>query len=131
MKGATLNKTSTMKKRKLMVRKMALDVRQVNNDLRSDYGVCPLADREMTTLEKKVSPQLYGMLMQQLLGFHGDMQLEMAEDLVIFAYEHIANTTGCQSVDMVLDVCSTWIASEQGIIKKGFRELLFSKEFRN
>ena len=50
-----------MKKRKLMVRKMALDVRQVNNDLRSDYGVCPLADREMTTLEKKVSPQLYGM----------------------------------------------------------------------
>ena len=113
-----------MKKRKLLVRKMARNVRQVNHDLRCEYGVAPHADREMTTLEKKVSPQLYGMLMQQLLGFHGDMQLEMAEDLVIFAYEHVANTTGCDSVDMVLDVCYTWIASEHRIIKKGYRETI-------
>lgn len=115
-----------MKKRKMMVRKMALDVRQVNNDLRSDYGVCPLADREMSTLQKKVSPQLYGMLMQQLLGFHGDMQYEMALNMVVFAYEHIANTTGCQSVDMVLDVCYTWIASEQdpvATMQEAFNEL--------
>ena len=66
-----------MKKRKLLVRKMAHNVRQVNHDLRFEYGVAPHADREMTTLEKKVSPQLYGMLMQQLLGFHGDMQLDV------------------------------------------------------
>ena len=52
-----------MKKRKLLVRKMAHNVRQVNHDLRFEYGVAPHADREMTTLEKKVSPQLYGMLM--------------------------------------------------------------------
>ena len=88
-----------MKKRKLLVRKMAHNVRQVNHDLRFEYGVAPHADREMTTLEKKVSPQLYGMLMQQLLGFHGDMQLEMAENL---------------------DVCYSWIAAEQGILKKSY-----------
>ena len=109
-----------MKKRKLLVRKMAHNVRQVNHDLRFEYGVAPLADREMTTLEKKVSPQLYGMLMQQLLGFHGDMQLEMAENLVVFACEHIAHTTGCDSVDMVLDVGYSWIAAEQGILKHSY-----------
>ena len=109
-----------MKKRKLLVRKMAHNVRQVNHDLRFEYGVAPLADREMTTLEKNVSPQLYGMLMQQLLGFHGDMQLEMAENLVVFACEHIAHTTGCDSVDMVLDVCYSWIAAEQGILKHSY-----------
>jgi hypothetical protein len=59
------------------------------------------------------------MPMQQLLGFHGDMQLDMAENLVVFACEHIAHTTGCDSVDMVLDVCYSWIAAEQGILKKG------------
>jgi len=107
-----------MKKRRLFVRTAARDVRQVSNDLRRDFGVCQLADREMTSLEKKVSPQLYGMLMQQLLGFHGDMQLEMAEDLVIFAYKHIAHTTGCESVDTILDICYTWIAAEHGILKK-------------
>ena len=47
-----------------------------------------------------------------------DMQLEMAENLVVFACEHIAHTTGCDSVDMVLDVCYSWIAAEQGILKK-------------
>jgi len=106
-----------MKKRRLLVRQVAKNVRQLNHDLRKDYGVAPLADREMSSMEKEVSPQLYGMLMQQLLGFHGDMQLEMAENLVIFTYRHIANTTGCDSVDMVLDVCYAWIAAEQGILK--------------
>ena len=72
----------------------------------------------MSSMEKEVSPQLYGMLEQQLLGFHRDMQQEMAEDLVIFAYEHLAHTTGCSSADLVLDVCYTWIAQEQGIVKR-------------
>ena len=85
-----------MKKRKLLVRKMAHNVRQVNHDLRFEYGVAPHADREMTT------------------------QLEMAENLVMFACEHIAHTTGCDSVDMVLDVCYSWIAAEQGILKQSY-----------
>ena len=84
-----------MKKKNFMVKSFARNVQVKNHDLRRDYGLDPCADREMTTLENKVSPQLYGMLIQQLLGFHADMQYEMAVDLVIFAYQHIANSTGC------------------------------------
>lgn len=113
-----------MKKRKFMVKKVALNVLVENNDLRKYYGVNPLVAREMKSLERLVSPQLYGMLEQQLLGFHADMQLEMAEDLVIFAHEQIAHSTGCPSVDVTLDICYTWIAAELGIIKKGFRNLI-------
>ena len=113
-----------MKKRKFMVKKVALNVLVENNDLRKYYGVNPLVAREMKSLERLVSPQLYGILEQQLLGFHADMQLEMAEDLVIFAHEQIAHSTGCPSVDVTLDICYTWIAAELGIIKKGFRNLI-------
>ena len=113
-----------MKKRRLLVRQVAKNVRQLNHDLRKDYGVAPLADREMSSMEKEVSPQLYGMLVQQLLAFHADMQLEMAEDLVMFTYQNLAHTTGCPSVDMVLDVCYSWIAAEQGIMKPGYRKLI-------
>jgi hypothetical protein len=52
------------------------------------------------------------------------MQLEMAEDLAIFACEQIAHSTGCPSVDFTLDICYTWIAAELGIIKKGYRDLV-------
>lgn len=115
-----------MKKRKMMVKKVSKNVRIQIGDLRRNFGVNPLAERELASLEKKVSPQLYGMLEQQLLGFHSDMQLEMAEDLVIFAHEHIANTTGCQSVDFTLDICYTWIAMEHGIIKQGYRKMFYN-----
>ena len=113
-----------MRKNKFLVKKIAQNVSIENYDLRRDFVMNPLAERELKTLEKKLSPQLYGMLVQQLLGFHADMQFEMVEDLVIFTYSHIVNTTGCPSVDLVLDVCYTWIAAEQGIIKKGYMELL-------
>lgn len=113
-----------MKKRKCLVKKIAQNVTVVNQDMRSDYGVNCLAEKEMQSLERKVSPQLYGMLEQQLLAFHGDMQLEMAEDLVIFAHQHVAHMTGCSSVDLVLDICYTWIAAEHGILKPGFRRKL-------
>ena len=106
-----------MKKKIFMVKSFARKVQVMNQDLRREFGLNPSADREMTTLEKKVSPQLYGMLIQQLLGFHADMQYEMAVDLVVFACQHIANSTGCPSVDFILDVCYTWIATEQGILK--------------
>ena len=115
-----------MKKKIFMVKSFARKVQVMNQDLRREFGLNPSADREMTTLEKKVSPQLYGMLIQQLLGFHADMQYEMAVDLVIFACQHIANSTGCPSVDFILDVCYTWIATEQGILKPGFRSFLYS-----
>ena len=44
------------------------------------------------------------------------MQYEMAVNLTIFAYEHIAHTTSCPSVDNVLDGCYLWIADEQGVM---------------
>ena len=113
-----------MKKKIFMVKSFARKVQVMNQDLRREFGLNPSADREMTTLEKKVSPQLYGMLIQQLLGFHADMQYEMAVDLVIFACQHIANSTGCPSVDFILDVCYTWIATEHGILKPGFKSIL-------
>ena len=72
-----------MKKTDLMLEMVADEVKVVYQDLRRDYGINLLADREMQTLEKKVSPEAFGVLMQQLLAFHGDMQLEMAEDLTI------------------------------------------------
>ena len=107
-----------MKKTDLMLEMVADEVKVVYQDLRRDYGINLLADREMQTLEKKVSPEAFGVLMQQLLAFHGDMQLEMAEDLAIFASEHVAHTTGCPSADMILDLCYTWIAWEHGIVRK-------------
>ena len=103
---------------------MARNVSLVRQDLRSEYGLNYLAERELSSLERKVSPQLYGVLVQQLLAFHGDMQLEMAEDLVSFAYEQVAHTTGCPSVDLVLDVCYAWIAQEMGLIKHGYAKLI-------
>ena len=72
-----------MKKKNFLVKRLARNVQVMNQDLRREFGLNPSADREMTTLEKKVSPQFYGMLIQQLLGFHADMQLEMAENLVL------------------------------------------------
>jgi hypothetical protein len=117
-----------MKKKIFMVKSFARNVKVENHDLRRDYGLDPCADREMTTLENKVSPQLYGMLVQQLLGFHADMQYEMAVDLVIFACQHIANSTGCPSVDFILDVCYTWIATDQGILKPGVKSFLYNNK---
>ena len=61
-----------MKKKNFLVKRLARNVQVENQDLRREFGLNPSAEREMITLEKKVSPQLYGMLIQQLLGFHAD-----------------------------------------------------------
>ena len=53
-----------MKKQKLMVQRMAKNVSLMRQDLRSDYPMNYLAEKELSTLVKKVSPQLYGMLVQ-------------------------------------------------------------------
>jgi len=99
----------------LLVKRIARDVRVQSQDLCDDFCVTRKAERELESLKRKVSPELKEMLSLQLLAFRGDMQLEMAQNLVIFAYDHMAFTTGCPSVDTVLDICYSWIASEQGI----------------
>lgn len=111
-------------KRKFLTKRIARNVQMDNTDLSEYYDVDECARKVMESFSKEVSPQLYGMLMQQLLGFHHDMQLEMAVNLMDFTCEHIARTTGCPSVDGVLDVCYAWISIEQGIIKPGYREIL-------
>ena len=49
-----------MKKRKFLVKSIARNVRVMNEDLRKNYIINPCAERELSTLERKVSPQLYG-----------------------------------------------------------------------
>jgi hypothetical protein len=115
-----------MKKRKFLVKRIAQNVQVKNQDLRKEFSMNPLAEREMKSLEKHVSPQLYGMLIQQLLGFHADMQYEMAVNLVVFALNHVAHSTGCPGVDNTLDVCYAWIAMEHGILKPGIKNELFN-----
>ena len=81
-----------MKKKIFMVKSFARNVKVENHDLRRDYGLDPCADREMTTLENKVSPQLYGMLVQQLLGFpvHGVRILDpMFDEAFFMAKENV------------------------------------------
>ena len=105
-----------MKKRKQNGRKSSELFEVVEKDLRSDYGVDLVARRIIKELQTKVSPILYGMLIQQLLAFHEDMQLEMADNLVLFARSHVANFTGCPSADMVLDSCYIWIGKEHKVV---------------
>ena len=44
------------------------------------------------------------------------IQDEMADNLDLYVRNHEVKTTGCPSVDMVLDVCYMWIAAELGEI---------------
>lgn len=110
-----------MKKRKMLVQLVAKNVRVKRQDLRCDYPISFLAEKEFLYLEKKVSPQLYGRLLQHLEAFHADMQLEMVEDMVEFADEGVIHTTGCPSADAVLDLCYMWIANDLGWVKRGYK----------
>ena len=93
----------------------------IHQNLLKKHQLDPIAEKVMACLEGKVSPMLYGHLMMVVRGFDEDMQLEMAEDLVSFACEHIAHTTGVISADFTLDVCYLMIAYDHNILKKGVR----------
>lgn len=83
-------------------------------DLTYQFGVDSTAQYVMECLEDKVSPKLLDVLNAMLLGFNDDMQLEIADDLLDFAYGQVVHTTGCPSADAVLNACYTWIAEEKG-----------------
>ena len=129
MKELFLRKTkdgrmTVMTKQRLVMTSVFVDgVKVEDEDMRMDFLVAKKAEREMETIRKKVSQGLFDLLTMQLMGFRGDMQYVMAENLVIFTCDHTAYTTGCPSVDTVLDICYTWIADEQGIIVKNFKNL--------
>ena len=129
MKQIVLRKTkdgrlTTMPRKRLVIPPLLVkDVKVEDEDMSMDFPVAKKAEREMETIRKKVSQGLFDLLTMQLMGFRGDMQYVMAENLVIFTCDHTAYTTGCPSVDTVLDICYTWIADEQGIIVKNFKNL--------
>ena len=54
-----------MRKRNFLVKRFAKDVQIENQDLRNEFALTHRAEREMSTMKKMVSPQLYGMLVQQ------------------------------------------------------------------
>ena len=126
MKEIVLRKTKCGKKTAMpmMVKHIVKNVKVQEQDLSDDFPVTHKAERELGSLNRKLSPEMIEMLKMQLMAFRGDMQLEMATDLVIFAHDHLAYTTGCPSADMVLDVCYSWIAHEQGLLKVNFSDYL-------
>ena len=106
-----------MKKKKqvtkmMIMKKSKVRVRLVAEDYTMDQSVNRSAEYLMKRLERNLSPELVNVLIEQMLGFNEWMQQEMAYDFELFIREHEVRTTGCPSVDYVLDVCYTWIAAE-------------------
>ena len=104
-----------MKTKKKVIKKISLDVFLSVQDLQPDYGLNPEVEEIMDRVAPEVSPLLRDMLEEQLLGFHEDIQIEMAEDLENFANLHEAHYTGSADVDYVLTQCYAWIAAEHGV----------------
>lgn len=107
-----------MKKFKNKKVSLEKNIKVIEQDLRDEYSVDGVSMTIMNCLKGKVSPDLLELLMQMLLGFNEDMQLEMADNLLDFAYGHVVHTTGCLSADAVLKSCYSWIAAEKGFILK-------------
>jgi len=103
-----------MAKKILLIPDYAQIAKVIDQDLRSEQYVDGIATDVLDCLENKVSAELLELLNAMLLGFSGDMQLEIADDLLDFACGHVIHTTGCPSADAVLDACYNWIAEEQG-----------------
>lgn len=92
----------------------------VEQDLSYAQPVNWAATSIIECLENRVSPELFDLLKDVLLGFSDDMQLKIAGNLLDFVSRRVIHTTGCISVDAVLFWCYECIAQEKGflIIKK-------------
>ena len=104
-----------MRTKKKVMKRITLDVFFAVQDLQPDYGLTSEVEEIMDRVGKEVSPLLHQMLIEQMLGFHEDMQIEMAENLEEFACLHEVHFTGCADVDYVLAQCYGWIAAELGL----------------
>ena len=100
------------------VRKCTKGVKVVHENLLPEHQLTRLAERELMSLQGVVSMELYGILSYHVRGFDEDMQITMAENLVDFAKQHVAYTTGVSSADLVLDICYKMMAMEMGLLKK-------------
>ncbi len=104
-----------MKRRVLFVENYAKVEKVIAQDLTNVFDIDERAARIMRLVSGEVSEDLLNMLIGGLQGFCGQMQIEMAEDLLDFALAHVVHTTGCPSVDYVLDYCYSHIALEHQI----------------
>ena len=93
----------------------------VEEDYYDNQTVDKSAEYLVKRLRRKLSPELVNLLIEQMLGFNEWMQQEMAYDMDLFIREHEVRTTGCPSVDYVLDVCYMWIAAEKGDLKREYK----------
>lgn len=100
------------------VRKCTKGVKVVHENLLPEHQLTRLAERELMSLQGVVSMELYGILTYHVRGFDEEMQITMAENLVDFAKQHVAYTTGVSSADLVLDICYKMMAMEMGLLKK-------------
>ena len=90
----------------------------IDVDISGEQSIDGTALEIMESLKDCVSKDLFELLKAMLLGFNGDVQLEMADDLLDFAMRQVIHSTGCCSVDVVLEACYRWIAVEQGLINR-------------
>lgn len=98
----------------LMVETIAKVEKVVIRDLSGETCLSYDAEKEMKSLKGKLSQNTQDLISDLLLGFSPYMQKELAEDIVIFANEHIVHTTGCASADRALETAYIAIACEQG-----------------
>lgn len=91
-----------------------VEVKVIEQNLRSEREIGDEVESLVRLLGSKVSAELQVIIMEMMLGFSKEMQQEIADDLLDFAYENVVQTTGCWSADKVLKTCYEWIAEEQG-----------------
>ena len=91
-----------------------VEVKVIEQNLRSEQEIGDEVESLVRLLGSKVSAELQVIIMEMILGFSKEMQQEIADDLLDFAYENVVQTTGCWSADAVLKSCYEWIAEEQG-----------------
>lgn len=101
------------KRQKTKKNHQSLEFEVYEQDLTHHQPVDGLATRIMGHLEGEVSEELLDILNQMLLGFTEGMQVEIADDLLMFACSRVVHTTGCLSADAVLESCYSWIAAEK------------------
>ncbi len=93
-----------------------------NKDLCSKNPISDTAAYYMELVGEEVSSELFDVLKKTLAGFNEDMQIEIADNLLNFIDFKAIVTTGCYSVDLVLNMCYLMIAEEQGLISGNVKQ---------
>lgn len=117
-----------MKKNSFLAKCFTQSVKVVEQGMNGEMLMDGTAECIMACVKRKVSPELYCKLMEMLLGIRPDLQKKMAKNLLAFVQKRVAHTTGCVSVDVVLEICYVWIGAEQGFVKKKLTNTLMASK---